>query len=382
MPEIRELMNSIKEDSWRQSKGFSADIEAIHRQLFSSDNPPVNAEEILAGWLKNGQPCFFGRIAVVQDLLSYCILTESDLLRPDDEIRDLIQKARLRWHQDAYAGSKSGFIVWVISKRLAWAEPNPDLQALATRLCSLYLLDEVVTDEVFLDELFLEADGVARTTWRWDAGVNFFGAAGDGRWWHDHRIPGGIAFSVNSVGHMVKACQLTAAVAAYEEALGLDTSDRVDVKLPNLDAALVLAMKTIDKAAEAVSGKATRLTARPDTERPAKVTLPQKLQEMSTDEYIGYYHTDHTVPSVYFRPDVERPSEVTGRVLDFTYLHRSSADNPAHITMGSGLRVRVDEDDPTKPTTSFERLSKSAPALLSVDDCPDWVKEMAGQRPA
>ena len=32
--------------------------------------------------------------------------------------------------------------------------------------------------------------------------IDFFAAAGDGRWWHDHRFPGGIGFTANSTGHM------------------------------------------------------------------------------------------------------------------------------------------------------------------------------------
>ena len=34
--------------------------------------------------------------------------------------------------------------------------------------------------------------------------IDFFATAGDRRWWHDHRIPGGIAFTANSLGHMAK----------------------------------------------------------------------------------------------------------------------------------------------------------------------------------
>ena len=380
MPAIRELFKSVRPDPWRESNGFSPDVEKIHRTLFDTDDLPNNLGDILAEWLRTSQPCFFGRIAVVKDLLSYCILTECDLHRSDEEIREIIQSARLRWHKEGYAGRKSGFIIWVVSKRLALAEPDAELQSLATRLCSLYLLDDITPDRVFLDELFLEADVAARTTWKWDAGVNYFGAAGDGRWWHDHRIPGGIAFSVNSVGHMVKACQMAAAVAAYEEALGLDPSDRVDVKLPDLDAAVVLAMKTIDNAARACSGKAVRLTPRPDTDQPPSLSLPPKFQGMSTDEYIGYYHTDHTVPSVYFRPDIARPAEVTPFVLDFTYLHHSSADNPAHITMGRGLRVRHDEDAQAPPPTGPDRRGRVTPTLVSIADCPRLVRALNAPR--
>jgi hypothetical protein len=32
--------------------------------------------------------------------------------------------------------------------------------------------------------------------------IDFFAAAGDGSWWHDHRFPGGIAFTANAPGHM------------------------------------------------------------------------------------------------------------------------------------------------------------------------------------
>ena len=32
--------------------------------------------------------------------------------------------------------------------------------------------------------------------------LDFFAAAGDGTWWHDHRFPGGIAFTANATGHM------------------------------------------------------------------------------------------------------------------------------------------------------------------------------------
>ena len=33
--------------------------------------------------------------------------------------------------------------------------------------------------------------------------ADFFACAGDGRWWRDHRFPGGIAFTANSTGHMI-----------------------------------------------------------------------------------------------------------------------------------------------------------------------------------
>jgi len=55
--------------------------------------------------------------------------------------------------------------------------------------------------QVHWEELFLENPNTG-TYVRFEFSVDFFAAAGDGRWWHDHRIPGGVAFTANSVGHM------------------------------------------------------------------------------------------------------------------------------------------------------------------------------------
>jgi hypothetical protein len=101
-------------------------------------------------------------------------------------------------------------------------------------------------------------------------------------------------------------------------------------------------MQTIHGAAEAVSGKATWLV-------PGKgecpFSVPPKLQAYDCREYRGYYHPDLTVPSDYFKPDVERPARVNSLALDFTYLSEGHADNPAHNTMATGVRVRTAFDD-------------------------------------
>jgi hypothetical protein len=153
------------------------------------------------------------------------------------------------------------------------------------------------------------------------------------------------------------------------------------VKLPDLDAALVLAMKTIENASQACSGKAVRLLPSPADEAPSPLPVPSKLQGMSTNEYAGYYHTDHTVPAVYFRPDIERPADVAQFVLDFTYLHLPSADNPAHITMGRGLRVRHDEDGLPREATGPVRDGRVHADLLPVAECPRLVRALAGPPP-
>jgi hypothetical protein len=141
-------------------------------------------------------------------LISYCILTDADLDGSDEDIAKKIETAHLKWTGEASHGGKSAFILLAASKRIAFAEPSAQLMEFARTLCSFLLLNDVQPDHAYLDELFLELPTPERQTWRWDVGVNYFAANGDKRWWQDHRIPGGIAFSLNSVGHMVRSGQL------------------------------------------------------------------------------------------------------------------------------------------------------------------------------
>jgi len=76
--------------------------------------------------------------------------------------------------------------------------------ALAKRLCFLYLREEIVEDEIYTDRLTLEipenpGKASRNPCFEWRVGVNFFAPAGDKRWWHDHRIPGGLAFYASAL---------------------------------------------------------------------------------------------------------------------------------------------------------------------------------------
>jgi len=216
------------------------------------------------------------------------------------------------------------------------------------RLGSLYLLQELNPNTIYTDEIFLELPGTRRMTWRWNVGVNFFGAAGDGRWWQDHRIPGGIAFSMNSVGHLVKSGQIATKMSELAALIEAPTEDLVATKVDSLPKALDLAMRTIDMASETPSGRATRLMPLPSkiedlTVHPCPVELPAFLRGKNYCEYEGYYHTDETIPAEYFTSSVDRDPAISPRRLDFTYLFRSDIENPDFVTTGSGRRVRAIE---------------------------------------
>jgi hypothetical protein len=343
---IAACYSKIREDSWRGEHGFTQEIiEAQGRLLIAT---PAEKEAILGGWLQRFQPCLFGRIAAKNDLLTYCILDEHDLTSSDEAIRDKIQRIRGDWTRQAYEGRKSGFVILACSPKLATALPDETLSELAVRLGSLYLLQEIQPNTIYADEIFLEIPGTRRMTWRWNVGVNFFAAAGDGRWWRDHRIPGGIAFSMNSVGHLVKSGQIATKMSELATLLNAPTEELVATKVDSLPKALDLAMRTIDMAADTPSGRATKLLPLPPKAEelpvhPCPVELPPFLRTKNYCEYEGYYHTDETIPAEYFTSSVDRDPSITPRRLDFTYLFHSDIENPDFVTTGSGRRVRAIE---------------------------------------
>lgn len=340
---VLSYFSRLSPDSWRKEIGFSDDIEAAHRRLFDRDVTESELLQLLSEWIQAKQSCLFGRIAAKLGALSYCILTESDLLQPDEAIREKIQASRLRWTREAFEGNKSGFIIWLLSPTIALSEPNSDMFSLARRVCELYLDRNIDADKIYLDEIFLEKPGTRRTTWKWYTGVNYFSSQGDQRWWHDHRFPGGMAFSVNSVGHLVKSSIIGKSMNELGNILGSPDEGYSELPIDSLERALQVAMQTISLAANTVSGKATELLPLDDSDKITEcpIKLPPPLIGKNHCEYIGYYHTDITLPSEYFSNVVERPLEIHPHSLDFTYLFHDSLENPDFVTMGDGQQVRL-----------------------------------------
>jgi hypothetical protein len=367
---VAEIISDLERDSWRAEQRFSPDMENANEQIWNAGTEK-DAIDALNNWLKRFQPCLFGRIAATSNLLSYCVLRKSELVESDEYIANRIQDARLRWLADAYNGNKSGFVILLTSDTIAMARPDEKVKSLAIRLCSLYLERDVRPDEVYLDEILLRKPGQQETLWRWDVGVNYFASQGDGRWWNDHRIPGGMGFSMNSVGHMVKAAQLSKAEKTVEQKLGAPRENWDASNVDSLDLALAFAMRTIANASQTVSGKATELLPLPSKEAlpvaECPFNLPADLQGKNFCEYKGHYHTDYTIPSEYFTQAVERPSNKT-YALDFTYLFRDSIDNPAFKTMGVGRRVKTPPEGQLSLTD--EQLAVLKRARMSEQEVP------------
>lgn len=336
---VAHYFSLLEPDDWRNTVGFSPEIELANTRLVQARND-AEAAAVFGQWLEKWQPCLFGRIAAKSNALTYCFLTEDDLRESDEFISNKIQSKRLEWTRHGFKGRKSGFIIIAISPLLVSAVPNPAMLELARRLCFLYLETDIFTDTIHLDQLYLQKPGSALTTWKWLTGVNYFCAHGDRRWWHDHRIPGGMAFSVNSVGHLVKSGIVAKAIKEMDNQLGGPFEDYPEPKVDSLGKALELAMRTIDMAADAVSGKATELLPSTVGMTECPVKLSNKVRDRNCYEYKGYYHTDYTLPSEYFLPDITRPSHITPHVLDFTYLFKRGVDNPDFRLLGEGHQIR------------------------------------------
>lgn len=374
------MIEELNLDPWRDEVGFSDDLREAQDRMF--DNPEA-AGQILSRWLESKQPCFFGKTAAKFGLLRFCIISEDDC-RSDEAVRDKIQKARKEWTRAAFNGQASGFVVLLLSRSLTRAIPNNITAEIARRFGQLYLREvDVQFDQIHHERIWLEKPGSSRLTWQWLAGVNVFSAQGDKRWWHDHRIPGGIAFSVNSVGHMIKSAKINKALAALNADFGVPENEEqiAPDKFDSLTDALQFAMLTIANAQPTVSGPATSLVNEPDDVSHVP-TCPferkGKLKGKSHCTYQGWYHTDHTLPSIYFTPAVERPSAADSLELDFTYLFDNKIDNPAFESMGVGLQVRADSDgNETREVTTFEQHRQKAEAReVSTDECPELIARL------
>jgi hypothetical protein len=338
---LEELLDDLTEDAWRAANPFSSDIVDCHAELFDSAASVEQIASLLLRWIRANQPCIFGRAAAAQKRVAVCVIRERDLRKGDDFVASLILDHHQIWRADALKGLQHGFLVALVSRRVALAEPSLALKRLALRLGSLYLgnvqSEAVRENDILLDEIFLDLrEGLPR---KWKVGANYFSSQGDQRWWHDHRVPGGILLSMNSVGHMARALH------------GSKATPLADPHSPLVDWALPTAMQTIDVAQRGGRG-GTRLESRGTFEGdegvcpfdPARGGKYAKLAEHSWNGYRGLYHTDVTIPPEYFYANAERPADlVPHHDLDFTYLHLDTEE--AFRTMGCGVTLSLEEFD-------------------------------------
>lgn len=339
-PSLKNLYGRLKEDTWRKKRAnvFSKDMNTVHKVLFHPYATDSDRQTAIAAWLQRQQPCLFGGIAAAKDWMHYCFLKEEDFYLSDERITERIQEELLAWKRRSvrprseFSQPAHGFLLMVISPRLAIAAPDENLKAFAEKIRDLWGCTGTVeaSGTTHWETLFLEnpADG---SVIEFTFSVDFFASQGDRRWWHDHRIPGGIGFTANSVGHMRR----------YREwYLALNHQDEWVLKT---------AMETIDKAAETPYGRATWLKplakgGRPFVDRlacpfvdPSK--LKEQLQNKDWTRYGGYLHTDHSIRPEFFHEDPEPAAEITSTeyLQDFAYLYDAGSKDHGRFILGSPI---------------------------------------------
>jgi hypothetical protein len=361
------LFKELRTDPWREEVGFSAEINAAHDVLFGR-NPADKQHEALNAWVERFQPCLFGKIAAKLRAIRFCVVNEGLVETSDEAVYDAIRAARLRWKKDAIHGKASAFVIVLAAPSLAAAVPDDTVRAIAIRLASLYLEKEIEVDQVYQERVFLETPG-AHSGWVWRGGVDYFAAHGDGRWWQDHRFPGGIAFSVNSLGHLVRCAQVSKALEQFDATLGLTTDD--EINRPRLESnarALEFAMRTIRNSTDAISGKAAILLRSTDPRPATCPVLSSDFDAFDVTKYDAYYDTDFTLRSEFFRPDVQRPSSVGTHTMNFTYIYDDSFENFDHAGMMHGVQYKGDAAGAaTQRRTARVRTMTPEPVSLDND---------------
>jgi len=314
MASTQELLKSLDADTWRQSNPFPQDIKVACEVLL---NPYSRYDErcvAISGWLAKHQPCVFGQVAARTDGLFISIIDERDIARGDEFLREKLIGDRRSWKQWSLDGKgRHGFLLVVLSPDLHYAFPNQSMKRFAEHVRQLFSGDskaDAAGNDMAYDWLYLRNPN-SELYHKFRVILDFFASAGDGRWWHDHRFPGGIAFTFNSLGHMTR------------------TREWYEKNTTPVEWATRMAMLTISNAHQhPVYGKATWLL---DLEKglPFKAvkcpfanleTLPSKIKGKDWTTYQGFHHTDHSIRGEFF-DGREKPDRVRGAyLLDFSYI--------------------------------------------------------------
>jgi len=194
-------------------------------------------------------------------------------------------------------------------------------------------------DAVVFDRLFLKVSTEEPAYVVWSNGVNVFAAQGDRRWWRDHRIPGGVAFAMNAVGHMARTY-----VNAKTDVNAI-TPEEARARLMNW--ALPVAMRTIQFASKSPVGRRGSWLLPKQGGDQGPPFCPKSFSDVAGYDwrrYAGAFHTDHSIPSPFFRDVVDRPAEYSDfTTMDFSYLHDTAEADYELIGLGDSADPAIDE---------------------------------------
>ncbi len=368
MTAVADLIERLSGDAWRLSHPFSDDLLQANALLHNSAATEAEMAECVNLWCLRRQPCQFGRIAAKQGRSHFCFLSErAGLGWSDDEIAEKIAEEKRLWKQRAAfdpVWSAHSFVLVVASPRVAFAAPDRHLRALSDRILELARWGTSSrgarqSNPVTSDFLYLK-DPNSGAFYGYQFNLDYFACAGDGRWWHDHRFPGGIAFTANSPGHMI----------AFRDWYQQKTDSR--------EWALKQAMVTIQNATPTrgtnsteplEQGRATWLRpVAPDGKALAADVacplsqVPTVLENKDWTRYEGVLHTDHAVREEFFLDREVAPTASKPYLMDFTYLYDEKQDDFREFTGGKPFPVEEVFVEIGRPEDWTHRGNKEVPS--------------------
>lgn len=347
MNTVNDLYTRLKGDRWRTQNPFSDDLRAANELLHNSSAFRDELTECLRKWCQFQQPCQFGKIAAKEGRIHFCVLPDEAVAHwSDEDIGQHISADQKLWKQRAafdIANATHSFVLVVASPKVALAAPDEHLKEFSNAILGLsgwsigrHRLARPV-NEVSSGYLYLR-NPTDKGLYGFQFNIDFFACAGHGRWWHDHRFPGGIAFTANSLGHM----------RAYRDwyGKGSDTEWAVLQAMITIDNAEKEKIVTKDRSKQPdLEGRATWLAPLSPDGQPRVSTLasplaktPDRLRGKDWTKYEGYLHTDHAIREEFFQdrdipPNIDRPY-----VMDFTYIYDESQQDFVEFSGGKSFR--------------------------------------------
>lgn len=347
MSTVAELFARLNGDTWRITHPFNDDILQANALLHNTAATEEEMAKCLHFWCLHRQPCQFGRAAAKQGRIHFCFLREEAISKwTDEEISGKIGEEKKLWKQRAAFDpdrAAHSFVILVASPHVALAAPDQHLRALSDRILELAdwepnhlgvrRINTVTSDFLYLRN---PDDG---GFYGFQFNADFFACAGDGRWWRDHRFPGGIAFTANSTGHMMRH------------------RDWYQKKEQNESWGLKQAMLTIQNAEPTrktessdplEQGRATWLRSLDMRGKPLVEDVPCPLAKMPSmlegkdwTRYEGVLHTDHAVREEFFFDREVAPTASKPYLMDFTYLYDDKQADFEEFSQGKRF---TDED--------------------------------------
>jgi len=322
--ELSRLRGQLTGDEWRKKNPFSRELETASQVINHPYSTDSEREIALGGWLRKYQPCTFGKLAARDNQIHYCFVTDADIDVGDERVSEIVAESRQLWKARGLRQGRErhGLLICVCSPRIMYAAPDANLREFSMRmrdLCGWRIeTDEKGNDITWETLYFRNSIGYLKFSFS----VDYFAAAGDGRWWTDHRIPGGIAFTANSLGHMLYT---------------------MSPSQPDLGWGLKMAMLTIEGAKETSEGRATWLTKasqlgplRGGNAR-SEIASLEKLAGEDFSVYEGYLHTDHSIRQEFFNNGAEPSMKAKPWLMDFSYIYKEGAEDHRQFVLGEPI---------------------------------------------